>query len=75
MADKTSTTKNTTNIRTASNFQGVDTRSSFSTIDTVAGYRSREDKTLLPPNTMIYPSLGGLRTEKVILCTELLIQP
>lgn len=34
----------------------VDTKQSFSTIDKVAGYRSREDKTQLPPNTLIYPS-------------------
>ena len=56
----TGTTKVTTNVRTQNNFQGVDTRSDFSTIDKFLGYRSREDKTMLPGGYMIYPSQNVL---------------
>lgn len=53
MPKVTSTTKQATSIRTASNFQGVDTRSTFTLVNKFLGYRNREDKTLLAPGYMI----------------------
>ena len=60
MANITSTTKKNTNVRSQNNYQGVDTRQDFSLTDKFLGYRSREDKTMLPGGYMIYPSQNVL---------------
>jgi len=52
--------KLTTDVRTQNNFNGVDTKSTFTTVDKFLGYRSREDKTMLPGGYMIYPSQNVL---------------
>ena len=57
---KTSTTSQSTSVRSASNYQGVDTRQNFTVINKFLGYRNREDKTKLPMEYMIPPSQNVL---------------